>query len=148
MADEFDDTLRAILAAELLPSDVEPPAEWFEVSDTYSALMPKGVAWFLQCGPAAEAELQRRRAEYEYRTANAVRVAFPDNDTPAPPSAPIDTVIGDLAAGRVIQPDRMRLGRAIDKANAEAAGHKVKPNEAFGRIRSGNPIARIGLATL
>jgi hypothetical protein len=64
---------------------------------------------------------------------------MPDNDTPerAPPG-PIDTVIGDLAHGRVIQSDRMRLGKALDKANADAAGHKVKGfDHILGRMKSG-----------
>jgi len=65
-------------------------------------------------------------------------VLFPDNDTPHAPSAPIDTVIGDLAAGRVVQKDRFRLGEALDKANADASGPKVKGfDHIVGRVRGG-----------
>ena len=68
---------------------------------------------------------------------------LPDNDTPG--IAPLDRVIGDLAAGRVLQPDRARLGKALDKANADASGTRAGANEAFGRITGRVPS---GLATL
>jgi hypothetical protein len=64
-------------------------------------------------------------------------ITLPDNDT-RPPSAPIDTVIGDLSAGRVVQQDRMRLGKALDKANADASGPKVKGfDHIVGRVPGG-----------
>jgi hypothetical protein len=66
------------------------------------------------------------------------RASVADSDTPPPP-APIDTVIGDLAAGRVVQKDWMRLGKALDQANADASGPRVK---GFGHIVGRSPSGR------
>lgn len=54
-------------------------------------------------------------------------------DDPALPSAPIDHVIDDLLHRRVTPPDRARLGKALDRANAGPTGREAG-NEAFGRI--------------
>lgn len=57
-----------------------------------------------------------------------------DDPSPsAPPSSPVDTVIGDLLARRVMPQDRKRLGDALDKANAPAPG-RAGSDEAVGRI--------------
>lgn len=68
------------------------------------------------------------------------------DERPAAPATPIDTVIGDLTAGRVVQADRMRLGKTLDRANADASGHRAPSNEAFGRI-AGRPTSAMATLT-
>ena len=62
---------------------------------------------------------------------------MPDNDTPTPPSTPVDTVVDLLIRDRIGRADRGRLGKALDSANKRADGDVAGRDEAFGRIRGG-----------
>ncbi len=122
--------------ASLLPSDVEAPFTteslvvrcYFPVFVSY----PEGAAPL----PAPVVPLPPA-------------AALPDTEQRAPdPARPADIVVDILRSQPLSKPDRARIGRELDSANERADGTKAGTNEAFGRIRSGNPIARIGLATL
>ena len=80
-----------------------------------------------------------------YAPADAADAA--DGDVRPPPDAPIDRVLGDLAADRIGKADRRRIGDALDAANERADGTRAKPDEAFGRILRGDGTARLGIVT-
>ena len=76
-----------------------------------------------------------------------VAPGLPAGDVRPPPDAPIDRVLGDLAADAIGKADRRRLGDALDAANQRAEGTRAKPDEAFGRILRGDGAARLGIVT-
>ena len=73
--------------------------------------------------------------------------ATADGDVRPPPDAPIDRVLGDLAADRIGTADRRRLDDAIGAANKREDGTTARPDEAFGRILRGAGGSKLGIVT-
>jgi hypothetical protein len=125
----------ALNAADLLPSDVEAP--FTTGSLTVRHYFPVFVSFPEGAAPLPAPVVPLPPA------------ALPDTEQRAPdPARPADIVVDILRSQPLSKPDRQRIGRELDSANERADGTKAGTNEAFGRIRSGNPIARISLATL